>query len=69
MVQLLGADLSRGAAQPRLGRRHPLGPLRWSMGAAILPRTEAALGLTARARGPENLREEPGSGAAARLMS
>ena len=54
---LLGAVLPRGAARPRLGRQHPLRPLRRTPGAAILTRTEAARGPAARAcaahRNPE----------------
>lgn len=46
---LLWAVLPRGAARPRLGRQHPLRPLHRTPGAAILTRTEAARGLTARA--------------------
>ncbi|XP_035872070.1 uncharacterized protein C1orf131 homolog, partial [Phyllostomus discolor] len=55
-----GAVLPHGAARPRLGRWHPLRPLRGTPGVAILTRTEAARGPAARAQPAE-----PGSGRAA----
>lgn len=54
-----GAVLPHGAARPRLGRWHPLRPLRGTPGVAILTRTEAARGPAARAQPAE-----PGSGRA-----
>lgn len=71
MLPLLGAVLPRRAARPRLGRRHPLLPLRRTPGAAILTRTEAAPGPATRALahrvgsrkcGPREARVSAGSG-------